>query len=385
MRWIVFAYNLPPINNPRAKRISKMRTLVNNKIETLYFTRRVKDHAYENWDIIPCGHAIAAAQTTRNKLKKYAFIRFIHRLFWPDDFIFYQIVCLFKYIFNYSNPADKILTVSNPFSSHLIGLLIKKFTGRIWIADIGDTFYNEQRPSLINKLFEKIILNAADQIIVNSESLNQHFQKLYTIPPEKIVVIPNGITIIHSDILKTSTNQIRLSYIGNTYAEVREGLEELKILLQLPISYQESNYNIRLYGKQSYKLTQLAKYKSNVIHLAYCKNDKELIEAYSQTDILILFANQNNPGLPSKIEEYLATGIPIINFYHSESDASFRFLKLHGENQILHVLIEDPNLNEIHNFISAFRNFRQSKIIQTDNELAASWMNVLNNAKSAER
>jgi glycosyltransferase involved in cell wall biosynthesis len=258
------------------------------------------------------------------------------------------------YLLKYRKKEDIIITVSNPFSSHLIGLILKKFGKHPWKMDIGDIYYGNQHHSWLSKWFERIILNSADHIVVNAESLRNHFLTLYRLLQEKITVIPNGVHIDLSKINKTKSDTIRLSYIGNTYQDIREGIPELELLRKMVTLDNSNKYQIQLYGTQYFKVSEWSERHPGFISISHCKNEEELIQAYSNTDILVNFAHRNNPGLPSKLEEYVASGLPIINFYYTEQDPSYVFLNT-NTSIAYHCNLNAPNIQALQTFIELTR------------------------------
>lgn len=317
--------------------------------ETLIITSPVKGFAKHEDEIVRTGLPMKVYNPIRESLKKYSFVRSMHKLFWPDDKLFHQFFYLLAYLFKYRKKDDRIITVSNPFSAHLIGMFLRKICGHRWTIDVGDVFYSYHHYSFLNRWFEKKVILNADEIIVNSESLRNHFLSLYKIPTEKIRVISNGTQLDFSKLKHIASETIRLSYIGNTYDHTREAIEEMRILIACA-KRSGKKMRIQLFGNQFHKLHQLQKEHPELIQIAYCYNDEELLNAYAQTDILINFANKNNPGLPSKLEEYAVSRLPVINFVYTEADASCPYL--HETKCIVcHINIEAPDMQKLIDFV----------------------------------
>lgn len=350
MRIVVFTTNYPPLINPRSFRIGKMVEKLSEQTEFLVITSKLNGKTLRENKVIRCGLNLNVNPSYRNSLKQFAIIGFFQKWMWPDDKILHQVLYFINYVFSHRKRDDEILTVSNPISSHLIGLTLNKFWKHKWTMDIGDIYFGNQHHSVLSKSLERMLLHNCNKIIVNSESLKIHFLVHYKIPGEKIKVIPNGIYWDISKIKPISSDQLRLSYVGNTYADVREATEELKILIDIAKTYPLINIKIHLFGIQFYKVDELSKEYPHLIQISHCKNEDEIITAYSNTDILINFANRNNPGLPSKLQEYLATRLSILNFIYSTDDSSYNFLNLRT-NRVLHVFIDNYQVEEILDFI----------------------------------
>lgn len=92
-----------------------------------------------------------------------------------------------------------IYTSSGPFTTLLIGLLLKIKLKIKWIADLRDPFtdgYQWHFPSKLHWYFarriEKWVLNKADHLIVNTPEVKNLFIKRKILLEEKISVITNG-------------------------------------------------------------------------------------------------------------------------------------------------------------------------------------------------
>lgn len=376
MRIVVFTCNYPPRINPRAFRVEKFVKLNSKEHEILVITSKIKGFTVKEPNEIRCGFAINLDDTFKNSIKKYKFFRILHKTFWPDDQLLFQFYFLINYFFRFRKKNDLILTVSHPFSIHAAGWVLKKVFGHQWIADIGDIYYGNQHHSGMSKWYERTILSSADHIVVNAESVKVHFLKWYDLPLDKITVIQNGIHIDVSKIKKTKSDSIRLSFIGNTYDKVREAIPELEVLLRFINLDSSGKYRIQLFGKQYFKVIQWCEKHPGLISISYCKNEEELIHAYSNTDLLINFANKENPGLPSKLEEYLASGLPVINFYYTEDDPSRLFLNSNS-SLIYSCDLNAPDLKALKKFIEFNRKFNPSTTPPDDESFKINWKKVI--------
>ncbi|MGB4969811.1 MAG: glycosyltransferase [Saprospiraceae bacterium] len=382
MRIVVFSLNFPPLRNPRSFRVGLYSKYLHEKYDLLTITSSIDEECADPSFVFRSGIKIRMKSKLRGKLKRFSVIRFFHKFIFPDDRIIYMIPFLFNYIFKLRRKDDLIMTVSNPISAHLIGIFLKLFFRHQWIVDIGDIFSNQNTSNngpnafLINR-YEKSVLNFSDHVVLNAYSLKQYYQSSFSIPNEKMTVIPNGILLDIERIRHIQSNEIRLSFIGNTYPIVREGLEEMKILLKLVELFPETTILIQLYGVQFSKLHELENIFPNIIKIRYCQTDDELIQAYSNTDILINFANKDNPGLPSKLNEYQATGIPIINFLHSFEDSSWHYLNT-IQNAVIHVLVNQVELESIAEFITKSLNVPRIHISEPAKNFTEAWNRVFN-------
>ena len=136
--------------------------------------------------------------TTKLKIFRL-FWFFFYPLFWEQSALWpYNSIKKAKQIIRENN-IGIIYTSSGPFSSLLLGYLLKKKCKVKWIADLRDPFtdgYMWQWPGKIqwymSKLFERCMFKQVDKLIVNTNDVKQLYLKRNIISPEKITVITNG-------------------------------------------------------------------------------------------------------------------------------------------------------------------------------------------------
>jgi glycosyltransferase involved in cell wall biosynthesis len=135
-----------------------------------------------------------------NRIKIYRFFWFFLYPFfwermamWPFK-VFKQAVETVK-----SEKIKIVYTSSGPFSSLILGYLLKRKLGTIWVADLRDPYtdaYAWSFPSklhwLISRAFEKKLLQKADHIIVNTNEVKKLYKERKINHPDSISVICNG-------------------------------------------------------------------------------------------------------------------------------------------------------------------------------------------------
>ncbi|MGD1049406.1 MAG: glycosyltransferase, partial [Candidatus Krumholzibacteriaceae bacterium] len=97
--------------------------------------------------------------------------------------------------------ADAIYTTSPPASAHVLGLILKRLTGKPWIMDLRDPWTLEPlnwylraggaRLSLERRI-ERICFGGADAIIATTEEAALEYRELYPGCAGRIHWIPNG-------------------------------------------------------------------------------------------------------------------------------------------------------------------------------------------------
>ncbi|NOT38290.1 MAG: hypothetical protein HOP11_13035 [Saprospiraceae bacterium] len=326
-RIVIFNPFDSPHANPRSIRIQNLIKEIQSEYDVLFITNPVKGLTSRSSFIKYHGFTI---QTQKgNSIKNNIFTSILKKIIWPDVLLLNSIFHGMVYIFKYYKSNDIVITVSNPVSVHCIGILLKIFRKRIfWIADIGDQFQsaNQSIFGFFSNLFESYVIRKASKIVTNSNGILSHLKILYPRCENKFLVIHNGSSIDFSDIEFDNSEPYIISYMGNSYEPIRSGIEELKVLseVQLLLLKNKLHLDIQLIGRQNSSLVD--KFQSSNIHfIPHCNSD-ELLQHYSKSRILFSLANKNYAGMPSKLEEYCSTGIPIIYFCYSEEDPGVSFL-----------------------------------------------------------
>jgi glycosyltransferase involved in cell wall biosynthesis len=95
---------------------------------------------------------------------------------------------------------DAIYTTGGPFSTFLAGYVLKRITGKPWVADFRDAWMQSScreweshfRKQLEGRL-ERLVVTSADKIVTVSRPMKTYFQKTYPeLPSGRYEVIPNG-------------------------------------------------------------------------------------------------------------------------------------------------------------------------------------------------
>jgi glycosyltransferase involved in cell wall biosynthesis len=131
----------------------------------------------------------------------------VYRLFWYFFYpLFWEKMANWPFVaFRHAkrlileNDLDLVYTSSGPFSSLILGYLLKKRLGIKWVADLRDPYtdaYAWSYPSklhwMFSRVWEKWILSSADQLIVNTPEVKKLYLKRNILPESKINVITNG-------------------------------------------------------------------------------------------------------------------------------------------------------------------------------------------------
>ncbi|MDA8228040.1 MAG: glycosyltransferase family 4 protein [Desulfitobacterium hafniense] len=230
---------------------------------------------------------------------------------------------------------DLIYTTSAPFTAHLIGLGLKKATGKPWVADFRDpwagnrylNFASFRKP--LDRLVEGLCVAQADKVITVSDPIREDFLRNYPKEPkDKFLVILNGydeedLKIIEELKLEDHTtsdrSRLTFSYTGSFYNEISPrcflgAMEELLTHSKLPkedirvhFTGQFGSESLQLINSFRNKYPEVMEISGYVPHL-------EATRKMLTADVLLLFLNKGAARgvLTGKIFEYLGSGRPVL-------------------------------------------------------------------------
>lgn len=376
MRIVLFNPYAFPDRNPRVNRVDYFKSIcTQNNINFIHFNRHVViNNNYASSD----SHADVSNSNSM-------LCKFIKRILFPDPWIIWSIIQCIKYRIFYAERDDIILTISHPFSIHIIGLLLRP---EHWILDIGDSFSsNPHNPhnqtifeSLIDKL-ERTVLRSNNIIIVNSAAIRNYYINKFQLPVQKIHTIYNG-NSLHIDNSRNSDDYITLTYLGSTFENLRTGLSELKILEILAISLPNIKFQfIGRFHQQFIDLLQQSEVLVSCSSFGQINDVIDLSNFYCKHQFLMNFSNGDYLGLPSKLVEYVQSRLPIINFYQGNTEASINFLENYSAR--INIQLSDYRIQELSNFITRYHNVWHDFIPtdKTNVSIQNQWLHLLNRIK----
>ncbi len=271
------------------------------------------------------------------------------RLMWPDY------VCGWYFVGSQKardlvarKKYDWVISVSHPFTGHLIGLAVKRAVPDLnWMLDIGDPFALLKEPApnnlflykFLNLAVERKVLSLAQKISVTTKGTEELYEQTFGAAVRgKIKTIP---PLLRKSIVASQANQTRgkgkrLSYLGTLYKKLRSPAPLLQIFAQLVTQFPDSGYELHFYGaindcEDLFTPFQYLLGKS--IFLNGLVPSIEAQAAIQRSDILINLGNESRFQLPSKTVECVASGKPIFNIVTTPDDSSLEFF--HGYPALL--------------------------------------------------
>ena len=221
------------------------------------------------------------------------------------------------------NAIDTIITSGPPHSLHLIGLELKSKHQLKWIADFRDPwttigYHKSLKLSAYaarrHKALEKKVLDAADTIIVTSNTTQQEFAVLTQTP---ITVITNGYDIENVPV-QPLDSRFTIAHIGSFLSE-RNPLILWEVLQELTNVNPDfaADFELKLIGAVSAEVLEAIDnhgLRDNVCNHGYLSHKEAIME--QRRSQLLLLIEIDSPAtksiIPGKLFEYMAAERPII-------------------------------------------------------------------------
>jgi glycosyltransferase involved in cell wall biosynthesis len=256
---------------------------------------------------------------------------------------------------------DVLYSSSGPFTSHVIGLLLKRATGRPWVAELRDGWYRWNRAifpdypawrNVLERRLEAAAIRAADRVVLVTERMAQTFRGQYPdLPADHFAVVSNGFDpaqfaapspdaparpadfeVVHSGAL----------YYGRSLAAFLDAAQRLS---DADPAFNQA-FRLTLVGTLDAAATQeTARHalSSRINHVGQVQH-AEAVAAMRSASLLLLVAN-TTPGaeatVPGKLFEYLALGRPILAICPRQSSTA-DVLSQSGSQQAHAAPSDDP-------------------------------------------
>ena len=290
-----------------------------------------------------------------SSLKHFAVKKVIEIIRWPDG-IWLWIRPAYKAskALLEINKYDAVVTVALPFSSHVVGLLLKLDKKQIpWITDFGDpfsvndvSFNNDFLYNRFSKKKEKEVIEKSKMVSVTTEETIYEYTSKLGVEKDFFSVMPplfdNDYLELYRSKNKTRVKdeqKVKVLYTGAFHKGIRDPKFLLEIFSKLQGEEVNSGKKIELhvYGKLNDCKDMFDGYLDSndwlFIHGEVSKS--MLMEAYTKADVLLNVGNQTIYQVPSKVIEYMSTGIPILSFVSLEEDLSKKVLSNYPSSLVL--------------------------------------------------
>ena len=211
-----------------------------------------------------------------------------------------------------------VITSSSPFYCHIVGAKLRKKFKFSWIADYRDLWSANHVNGRQDKTmleYERYILNAADACITVSKGLRNDLRKVYNGP---IHVIYNGYHLLNKTKEIVYSKKCKVEYTGQIYGQFQNLKDPVTFFENSPIS-RELGVTITFSGLSSSYVSSYFRSKGRKLPgfiktIGQLSNEEAIIRQKNANFLLFLNWNSNDDRgvIPSKIFEYISSGIPII-------------------------------------------------------------------------
>ncbi len=343
---ILIADSYPPVVGSGAKRmaiISKYLSKLGWKVYVITVAKGYRNYLHNNMGFIhqdikvfelPAIYPRILNEDSRkvSLLLKKLLRKILRKSTFPDYLLGWIPFAVIKSLILMKGKRVWIIYSSAPhMSSHVIALLLKRITGKPWVAefrdpmvDSPDLFSNPLQKTFGLKLEEEI-LKQCDYLITVNEILKKRFYNTYPHNPQKFHIISNGFDpemrsrISSSQRIRTR-NVFKICYTGRFYPQ--RGcvpdffLEAVSRLLKRRV-IDPDKIDIQFYGGFPNKSRELVKIRpiSQIVSVNGYIKLEESLRIQQESDFLLLFTGYQKGHeweTTAKIFEYLNSGKPIL-------------------------------------------------------------------------
>ncbi|MEN0053972.1 MAG: hypothetical protein AAGC65_09895 [Mucilaginibacter sp.] len=240
-----------------------------------------------------------------------------------------------------------LITVSWPFTDHVVGHKLKKKYGINWIADTIDPFYlsdavnNKALYHSLKYKLEKRILSSADKVTVLTDKLKNKYALLYPLIANKLIVNHNLFIPyeVNGEKRSIQLSKIKLVFVGTLTPVTRSPKIVLELFSELIRYRPDLEMQLHFYGdtvqcNSFFNLYNSLLNEKIFIHGLVPRNDIPIILA--DADVLVNIGNSNEYQEPSKLIEYIYLGKPILNVCSIIDDSSKEILDNYPLNLNIH-------------------------------------------------
>ncbi len=226
-----------------------------------------------------------------------------------------------------------VISTGPPFTSHLVGLVLKKIRGTKWIVDFRDPWsWREGLPAdiisttsdRINLALEKRVMQSADRIVCVTPIITDRYRELYPdVGDDKWATITNGYDLDEFAALGSveQPDVFTLSYVG-CFDYSRTPLVLLRAVAELIAEgrIERQNIAVRFVGPSQHaggrSVAELIAESglNGVVEIVGFVPRPEALRETLRSSMLVLLggAGTDRHSIPAKVYEYIAAGKPIL-------------------------------------------------------------------------
>lgn len=268
-----------------------------------------------------------------------------------------------------SRHIDVIYTTGSPWTSFLIGVCLKWFTGLPLVSDFRDPW--TQNPKFLEKekffrviesLLEGLVVAQSDLVVANTKELAVDFAMRFPRFKEKVTTITNGYEQVH---VKTSRRNQRftLTHAGSLYFS-RNPLNLLRAVLNLVDNgiLSRQNFLLNFIGGIDIKDSELLRVLedprlSGILCITPRVSFQAACDYQQRSDVLFLIQTGFPLQVPRKLYETMAFGKPVLGIT-SRGGATATMIKKENIG-----LVVENSVSEIQTaLLSLFRQWESNEL-----------------------
>jgi glycosyltransferase involved in cell wall biosynthesis len=240
---------------------------------------------------------------------------------------------------------DVAYSSSGPFTSHVVGLVLKRSLGTPWVAELRDGWYHWNRAifpdyprwrDVLERRLEAAALREADRVVLVTERMADAFRAQYReLPSEHFAVVSNGFD--PSQLSATPAFAAQDAQRGDHWALLHAGAlyygRSLALFFEAVRRLKASDadfardFRLRLLGTlDAAAQDEVARADLGAsIQVLGQKSHVAAISAMRAADALLLVANTTvgaEATVPGKLFEYLAVARPVLAVAPTESSTA---------------------------------------------------------------
>jgi len=308
---------------------------------------------------------------TNKKHKPLKLLRnlIIYKLIWPALFI--DVYCELKKRASSIIRKHKccaVVSCSGDFLSQIIGYeMKKKYKSIKWVPYFNDPlpmanrFYNKRISTIFNlKKAEKRVFKFADKILMEKNLVD--YYRTNNIRGENKIITVGVPLFVRSDFIrsKPTGDKVTLVFIGSI-DRINRNPEYLFEVLHKS----KADFQFFIYGACSCK-DLIARYDTKTsgrIQYMGVIPHETVMEIMEMANFLVNICNTVSFQIPSKILEYMGTGLPIINVVKDKNDSTIEIINKYGNG--INIL-ENSTTDESVSTLDAFLKSNRGKTASTD-------------------
>lgn len=224
---------------------------------------------------------------------------------------------------HHENPIDVVFTVNSPFPAHLAGEAFKSKHPEVrWLTYTVDSFYAGNKKGGVDSRRAKQALRAEQRVLTHadanflSEEVYQHGAEVYVGSKEKSFPLPYLLPDPCRERFEGfDSEKINLVFAGRFYQDIRNP----EFLFRTFLMTSDPQLVLHLYVASNCDglIDEYVRKSQGRIVRHSLVSVREIQGIMNGADILVNVGNSLPEFKPSKTFEYLATGLPVLNFYQN--------------------------------------------------------------------